>query len=156
MLDYFNEQKTLPEAWQSLPDKAKRAYWAILELRERRIEYINSHSKKNDFRSAKHYLIASKSEIADTIGVTPQALSSTNTVSYAKQIDDLIEATNKELRELVQNKLSKKSVTTRVLVKQKGDAEDKIKHLQSMNAKEQVKEIISRLHLPVRKKLFME
>lgn len=156
MLSYFANKEALPEDWRNLPSKAKEAYWALMELKERRLEYINSHSKKNDFRSDKYYLISSKSELAQIIGVSPQALSTTNSVSYADKIDLLIKEINKELLDKVHEKFSKPKVTSKSLKKENSVAVEKVKDLQKNNVKEQVSEIISRLHLPVRNKLFMK
>ena len=99
-------QEELP-GWVSAENLSLKAYCKIKELRLEKLLYITKHSKRSDFKRVGRYLI-NQSEVAKTLGCSPQGLFSSTTSNYSVELTEHLNDVNKELKEKKELKIEHK------------------------------------------------
>jgi len=99
-------QEELP-SWISNENLSLKAYRKIQELRLEKLLYIANNSKKSDFKRVGCYQI-NQSEVAKTLGCSPQGLFSSTTSNYSADLTDYFNDVNKELQEKKELKIKSK------------------------------------------------
>ena len=99
-------QEELP-FWISDENLSLKAYRKIQELRLEKLLYIANNAKRTDFKRVGRYQI-NQSEVAKTLGCSPQGLFSSTTSNYSVDLTDYFNDVNKELEEKKELKIEHK------------------------------------------------
>lgn len=152
------QETTITPNWVNPTNSSKKAYEAILSLREMKKKYIQRHNTFSKFTKKSNYLIT-KVEVARIVGVNPQPLF--NNVGYAKQLSHFLDEVNSNLEGTKSGKLSRSKGGLRQKRK-----EELVKDLQSekKNSEDLLKELVDAVYqrtldnlpLDVRKKLNLD
>ena len=149
-----NEPAPYPEG---ISDKnsSGSAYKAIIAIREQKKKYIQSHSKKTDFRTEKSYLVQ-RQEVSDLVGVAVQTLFNTST--YSNRLTEEWKGVNTALNEMKENKLSAKSSRTQAnskseIYKENQALKAEVKALKQQMVTEQITLSIEKMSIKARKLL---
>jgi hypothetical protein len=165
MIDYFDEKQNSDEerlpSWVNSSNKSIVAFRTIEKLIDEKVDYINRHRRKKDFKAAKHYTIKVR-EIARESGLPY------TTVGSSTYIDGL----NKYLEKIVNKALilkknerikfidglpksrGKYDSSKDELINEAQSTEKKIANLEKKNAEDQIAVVIKLLNPEIKKMLF--
>lgn len=150
----IEDEKDLP-VWVSDANSSKKAYDAINMLEKAKNRYIKGHDLKSDYRKKSLYQI-SKTEVADKIGKTPQAIFSAS--GYSESLSDYFNSINNKLNESVESRISKKSKglqnrSKAELKKSSKDLSHELNELKQKNCEDLYETLLSNMALDVKTKL---
>jgi hypothetical protein len=150
-----NSTKDDPEYPEGISDEnaSGKAYKAMFKVKESKIDYIRSHSKKTDFRTEKSYLVQ-RQEVSNIVGVKVQTLFNTST--YSKILSDQWKQINEELKALVEKKIATKETRTKAkskseIYKENQNLKAKIKQLEEQKAADNINACIEKMSLKAKK-----
>ncbi|WP_144392761.1 hypothetical protein [Pleionea sediminis] len=145
--------------WASDKNISLKAFHFIIEQKDEKLRYIKIHSLRKHYKRKSNYQIFA-SEVARHVGVKPTTLTSSS--SYSAELKKFLLDVNKHLVDEMDKKLLTHDRTMSKGINQhpKADVLKELKHykrqlstLRSENALEQVNLMVSKLSLPVKRKL---
>jgi hypothetical protein len=140
-------------AWVSSKNATLKAYEAINEIKLIKYGYIKENGLKTAYRTSKVFLVG-KSEVADKISITRQALFSAS--AYSKDLSEYLESVNSDLKEKKEARLKRKGMRAKQkselldVVKEKSEQVD---YYKQREVKEVLQQVLDQMSLATKKTL---